>query len=342
MPLLTLGECKSSLPITTVIGASTSSPDFVSRVNGAVRQLMRRGSWWGTVQPIAGCIYDGCLVWPRAVSAVLAMNVNHRPLTLANRWFQFMPWDGMAQNLYRNFKHKLHPWVSDADGSLPVYRQIPGGMALWIRFYVDNLADIGKTITVYGLDENNQNVRTRWPDGTTRDGVVISIGSNIQGTLTPYSQTPFAFQKVTRILKDVTLGNVRMYMLDSNGIQSDMAVYQPQETSPDYPRSRIRGFRQGACGLQQVEALVKLSFIPVVNDSDVVLIENIDALADMIQSKIYAEAGNTAQAMAFEQMAFRELNYQMRERFPDEQFIVNFRPFGNDALSGGRVNIGMI
>ena len=342
MPLFTLGDAKNSRAINAVAGASPSSPLFTQRLNDATRQLMRRGNWWGTVQPLAGCSYDGFIVWPRCVSAVLAMNVRHNPMTLANHWFQFMQWDGSADHLYREYKRHLSPWVSDSDGTLPGYRQIPPGMALWIRFYVDNPTDITKTVTVYGLDANGQTVFSQWPDGSTREGLVLQLGSNVNGAITPYVQTPFAFQKLTRVLKDVTLGPVRGYFVDSNGIHMDMAVYAPQEKSPDYPRSRIRGFRPGACGLVQIQALVKLGFVPVVNNSDVVGIENEDALAYMIKSQSYAEAGSVQQKAAFEMLAFRELNYQMKERFPDEQFNIRFRPFGSDSLNSSRVNISMI
>lgn len=344
--MLTFGELKTIGAFLRVAANCPSASNFTSLVNDATRQLMRRGSWWGTVQPMQGCVHDGCIVWPRMVDTVLALNICHRPLYLANHWFQFMHWDDSCNGMYRDFKNHRHPWVSDTDGTLPVYRPIPEGIALNLRLYIDNAKDAGKTVTLFGIDGNGQTIITDRPDGTTQEGVVLTLA-------VPFVQTTFPFRHLNRVLKAITVGNVRLYAVDGNGVQLDMAVYAPNETSPDYIRNRIRGFRGAhvpsgchvpstTCHLRQIQALVSLAFVPVVNDQDLVLIENVDALAMMVQSIKYREQGDPGNAANYERLAFRELNYEMRQRFPDEQVIVRFRPFGNDSLNSSRVNIGMI
>ena len=79
---------------------------------------------------------------------------------------------------------------------------------------------------------------------------------------------------------------------------------------------------------------------PVVNPDDLVLIENEDAIRDMVMAIKQKEAGELQEAAASEANAFRELNYQMRDRFPIEQFTIDFRPFGNASLN--RVTGGFI
>ena len=76
--LTTFGDIKRSR-VLQIASANPDGPEFASLVNAATRQLMTRGSWWGTVQGIRGCVYDGCVVWPRTVSAVLALNANNHP-----------------------------------------------------------------------------------------------------------------------------------------------------------------------------------------------------------------------------------------------------------------------
>jgi hypothetical protein len=61
----------------------------------------------------------------------------------------------------------------------------------------------------------------------------------------------------------------------------------------------------------------------------------------MLQSITYKEAGNPGQALAHERLAFRELNYELRERFPDEQVHINFKPFGDDELVCQRIGTMM-
>ena len=98
---------------------------------------------------------------------------------------------------------------------------------------------------------------------------------------------------------------------------------------------RLHGWfpHNASCAFKRITALVKLAFVPVVNPNDLVLIENEDALCHMIQSIRYREAGNAGAATQFELDAFRELNYQLRDRFPIEQLTIDFRPFGTADLN---------
>jgi hypothetical protein len=327
--LLTFKDFKAG-PARRCTGVGSGTRDFRDYLNDATRQLMRRGNWWGTVQPMRGCVYDGCVVWPRQVAAVLAMNVCDRAVGLANHWFRFLPWDNgwNAACSRLGYGYRANG-IADSDGTLPVFRQIPDGYNLFVMFFIENPNDVGKTVTLYGVDINGQTIRTKRPDGTVQDGVVLTLAS-------PHVITPFAIRRVDRILKDVTQGNVRAYMSDANGVLMDMGFYQPSETSPDYVRTRIPQWRRG-CGVTEFTALVKLAFIPVKHDDDQVLIENEDALVNMILSIRNKEQQNVTAAMQFETLAFRELNYEMRTRFPDEQFNMNFKPFGRDTLARQRI-----
>jgi hypothetical protein len=52
----------------------------------------------------------------------------------------------------------------------------------------------------------------------------------------------------------------------------------------------------------------------------------------MIQSIKAGEAGDIESKRLFEAEAFRELNYELRDKYPLEQFTVSFRPFGTARL----------
>lgn len=339
MALITLGDAKTDLSIRTVAGVAPSSVEFVQRINGAVRQLTRRGNWWGTVQTMNACIYDGCVVWPRYVETVLAVNLSHHRVNLFNHWYEFIAWNDSHRHLYQC--HKRGESVGIADGVVPVYRNLPtDGTAYKLEVYLDNLKDIGKTITIYGFDQYGQVIRTTWPDQSIREGLVLSIGSNVNGALTPYTITANPIQRITRIMKDVTVGNVRLYAQDASGNLTDLAVYAPTETNPAYVRTKLPRPILCNCATGQIEALVKLAFIPVVNDSDLILIENLDALRDMLQAITYKEAGDIKNSAAYEMSAIHELNSQLRDRFPDEQVSFAIRAFGTSEPS--RAGIGRI
>ena len=334
MALLTLNEVQNSRAI-EIADATSTSKQFISLVNAATRQLMQRGNWFGTLQPMQGCIYDGCIVWPRRVAAVLALNTECGGYSQpANRWYRFMDWSNRNHfyGLYQNWRHGGRRFVNISDGSLPVFNPIPCGQLRFVRFYVTASSDVGKTIVIYGKDNNGQVLAGTRSDGTYQDGLVLTL-------TTPYVQSPVPLESISRVVKDPTSGRVRGYQVDGNGVQYDMALYDPSEISPDYVRTRLphRGGRDG-----MISALVKLAYVPVVYPDDEVLIENLDALRDMMFSIKKKEAGDLASAAALERSAMRELNYEMRTRFPDEQFIVNFKPFGNDELNNYRNRVGTL
>jgi hypothetical protein len=338
--LLTYGQLKEG-PCSKIAGFCVTSPDFTGYVNQAVRQLMRRGNWWGTVQPMRGCVYDNCITWPRYVGTVLAVNRNGHYSELANRWFQFMDWSGIdlgSFGLTPGHRHDF-PNTTVFDGTTPVFNPIPCGQSRYVLVYPSVQADLVKTITLFGVDSNGQDVRQKI-NGMWSDGITLTLAL-------PYVKSPMKFQKITRVLKDRTQGVVRLYQWDGVNLNPDLtpnvfdlAQYDPSETSPDYQHSKILG-GVGPCGcVRQITALVKLAFIPVFNDNDLVLIENQDAISNMIQSIRYREKGDADRSLQWEKDAFRELNYELRDRVPDEQFVVTFRPFGRESLN--RKTLGMI
>lgn len=315
-----------------IADAISTSDQFISLVNAATRQLMRRGSWWGTVQPMQGCVYDHCIVWPRRVEAVLALNSEcGRFSQPANRWFQFLDWRGDHwKNLYHSWRGHRGSFVNISDGNLPVFNPIPCGQPRYVRFYISNPTDEGKEIVIFGRDGGDQVIYGTRSDGTYQEGLVLPLSL-------PYATSPMQFNSISRVFKNPTLGPVRGYQVDTGGVQYDMAYYEPDEFSPDYVRTKV-----GHLGCGYFTALVKLAFVPVKYPTDLVLIENLDALRDMMFSIKKKEAGDLASAAALEKSAIRELNYEMRSRYPDEQFIVNWRPFGSDNLNNYRTAIGMV
>ena len=319
-------------------GLDPQSVDFRQYVNDAVRELMRRGNWWATVQPIVGCVRDRVVTWPRSVGAILALNTCDRPTEVSNHWYQFMPLDPSHVRWAREYDRwgRAGNVMTETTNTACVFNPIvTDGMNL--QFYISQPTDAGKFITVYGIDGNGQVIRSKRPDGTFQDGIVLMLAN-------PYVQSPFTIRHVHRIVKDVTDGQVNAYQYSVPGAFSvDLGSYEPTETNPEYITTQIRGhgapdnwhYKQGNWNRcpGQISALVKLNFIPFFHDNDLVQIDNVDAIRDMLLSIRYREQSNMEQASVYEQSALRELNKQMQDRFPIEQFQVSFRPYGSGLLS---------
>lgn len=273
---------------------------------------MRRGSWWGCVRRLHGCIYNSCVVWPRTVGTVLALNRCGHSIPPKNYWYGFdsvLPED---VNNHNRFGDRCWGDVAAVDhGTTPVFNQIPCLNDRYVRFYPSQPTDVGKTITIFGIDTNGQVIRSKRSDGTFQDGIVLVLAL-------PYVQTAFLVRSLGRVIKDPTDGPVHGYQFDGATLYN-LASYDSSETLPDYRQSKIVSgcCVTGASGNpSQISALVKLAFVPVVNDDDQVLIDNVDALALAMQSIKESDAYDSEGAEKLMLRAVHVLNLQLRESLP--------------------------
>jgi hypothetical protein len=335
---MTLGEVKLTRA-NEVVGVCTDKPAFLALVNEATERLMVRGNFWNTVKKLRTCVRCRSLVWPRAVDQVLALNVCGVPVANSGYWWQFLPMNGTDYGALRGWGYfgaggigrgTCGNVVIQHDGTVPVQAQLTCGNPRYIRAYASYQADLGKTVTIFGIDDNGQTIMTKRADGTWQPGVVLTLAS-------PYVGTPFLVREVTRVLKDATQGPVRLFAYDAtNDVLEDMATYAPSERSPAFLHSTVRGLRRHtlsgspACsGITSVEALVKLRFIAVETDEDEVLIDNWVALKQMMLAIRAEDAGDDRAAEVLQAKAVRELNRELRVHIPDDQIPIAITPFGS-------------
>lgn len=343
MPLLTFGDLKNS-SVPAAAGVCATSDEFRDITNKSVSMLMTRGSFYGTVEKIQICIYNDCLTYPRYVGTVLATNTCRHPRDIWNNWWSFLPLSrsdfGPGGFTFGSGSCGGSVAIEDANDS-PVFQPIRCGSNVYLRAYPSVLQDVGKIVTFFGIDSNGQVVRTLRSDGTWQDGVQVTLAL-------PFVSTPMQFRTVFRITKEVTQSIVRYYQYDPvNNVLLDLVTHDPSETTPMYRSMRIRnadhclsGCATSCAGLKSIESMVKLQFIPVVNDLDIVLIGNMNALAYMIISNRKSDQGDSDEASKYELKAIRELNLELREKFPEEKTPIQINAFGSaiPARSGiGRI-----
>ncbi len=343
--VLSLAQIKNS-SVANVAGVNINDPQFIAYVNEAVRQLVNLGEWWGTVKAMVGTSYRGCMVWPAGVDSVLATNINCRPATVANYWYEFFPLETVLDGTFAGYGYgggfsdfvsqfpmsqRAPKSVVRFSGTTPVFNQPSTSDPFAVQVTADNAVDYGKTVTIYGKDTNGLEIVTLRPDGSTQRGYVLTLSS-----LSPY--TTVTFSEISAVIKDTTVANVRLWVYaPAAPFGTPVAVYSGSETNPQYLFSeltRTLGFVNSAnpC-LQRVEALVKLSPMPVAQDSDLVIIDNIDAIKSMVQSIRAREAGNDDDSNKFELNAVRRLNAELRSRFPNQQVVARCNPVGNMIAS---------
>lgn len=322
-------------PIARVAAYPPTSAEFVSLINQAQRKLLRRGDWSGTVVPIYVCVSNGCVVWPRYVQEVRRINMCNRTIPVRNMWYEFLE-RGPRCN-WLGWLHWPESKLSD-QGRTSVFQDIQGD-GRTVRAYARCQNDMGKTVTVFGIDNNGQTLQTRNADGSWSIGQVLTLQ-------TPFASTSTFVRSIDYILKDPTQCPVDLYAYNATtNLLEDLAHYEPSETRPSYSRTRLVATYptggtstfvppQGCCGLtRSVVALVKLRFIEAQNPTDLLIIDNEDALQMMVQSLKLREKNDTAAARLMENEAVFELQRQLENDSPDDVFAVENNVLGTNVWS---------
>lgn len=311
--LATLFEARTST-LKNIAGLNPSSPEFIQKVNEATQNLMRRGDWPGLIWPIRLLVQKGFIAWPRYVGQVRELNVCNTPWPVKNVWWEFMD---------RHTDH-WHHWRGGhlnmrQVGKVATYNDV-GGENRLIKGYALNPIDYGKTLTVFGCQS---------PTGLPipDSGATLTL-ANPYGTAQVNGANVFV-RRIDRVLKDVTVGPVVLYSYDpATNIYQDLGFYEGSETNPDYVRSELMvGCTSNCAGLVSVLALIKLKFIPVVADTDLVLIENLEALKKMMQSIRFSDSGDITNSRQYELDAIRALNLGLTDDSPLDQMPVETDPF---------------
>jgi hypothetical protein len=307
----TLGQCKGDAGLLKAANVAPTNPAFIGYVNRAVRELMDAGDWWNTVAKARMVAYSGGIAWPAWVGSERAVNVCNRPVALWNRWWSMIPTEPRDYQCRRPLRG---PVEIENDGTTPVFQNIVNGPNT-IRVYRRMALDANKTIAFIGVDANGQ------PYTET-----LALPPGLPG----YIDTANTFQRVDQVVKDVTVGCLDVYQLSpATGQVFDMAHYLPSETNPDYQHSRIvGGCPSNSLGQIPLTILAKQQFVPVSINTDIVQIDNVQALETMIYALKDREASSSEGYATNRGIAIKLLNAQLRDKMPDEQTPITVDAWG--------------
>jgi hypothetical protein len=208
---------------------------------------------------------------------------------------------------------------------------VSGNTGKFIRYHVVKAEDYGKTITIYGKQYGGQPLQ-QLVNGVTENGLTITATN-------PMAQTTTLVTKIDSVVRQATVGMTYLYEYDPATTKLRMlAIYEPSETNPRYRRMAIPN--AGNCCRAdengerrwQIEALVKLQFIPVVAEGDFLLISNFDALAMAIQSIKARRANDLALARESMKDAIECLNFELRNKSPSDQLAVRVNIMGSNSI----------
>lgn len=311
---VTLGTAKTRIAKHLNLCATDSRT--TEYINEAQRRLIESGKWKGTYGKFTLCATKGCIAWPRQIETIESVAVCETPGVIRNQWFEFL------ESGYGLIDDKNNLGVTLLDrGESPTHSDM-SGEGKKVRVYSFYAADVGKTVTIQGYDENNQWVRTtKTGSGATevlQDGEVVTLNGDFVDTTTK-------FKSITGVQKDVTQGNVQLYELkdEATPTLADIATYEPDETLPSYRRSLVPSLA-GAGGCESgtdkkvaVTVIAKLRFINAVNDTDVLMISDLYAIKNMCIAIKLEENRDFGAADQYRSLAFDSLQNQLANHLGD-------------------------
>ena len=314
---LTALDLKNSR-IPAALGICPDDPRFFPWLNEAESRMLAYGRWWGSIVEFQFCARDCQIVWPREVATIEAISTPCAgPMTISNAWYAYQQtvasccnWGGVGNA--GGFNGSFLPSWGYGGGicmppNMTMLARGPCSFAtthvagLKLRFYPQSSSDVGKVILVQGRDSSGVWVRKSY-SGTVIDGERVTLALPFADTTTLWAAgEPTAIQK--------PLTNYRVLLYSFNPADSSelaLGNYQPTETNPLYRISRISAARgrvtrtgncpppTDCCRLTTVRALCKLAHLPITNDSDWVLFQNIAAYKEAMLAVRDYENGDLA------------------------------------------------
>lgn len=334
--------------------AASDRPGCARIVNAAQERLLfakEAGdeSWEGTFAEMVFVVnpVDRYITLPRGVARLEMMNACQRPVPVNNQFYEYL--------LFGNGRM---PKLDRYAGWSTIHSAFARNNAVtWTDLNVSTGPQYLQAVPVNPADANGPlRVLFQGDDNTgspiyTQDGNSRVIGEFV--TLQqPFAQTTYQFTKLTGIQKDQTVGPVQIFQVDPVwGTQILLLTMEPSETTAWYRRYYLDRLPSHCCNggvyypqscgcleptpAKLVTAICKLDLIPVIADTDYLLLTSIEALIEECAS-LYRSSCDDSQAQtdaaSHHLNAIRLLTGQLSHTQGKNSPAVNFAPFGSAKL----------
>lgn len=318
-------------------------------VNAATERLLYAkevgdSGWVGTWSEIQFTTSqeDPFITTPFDVARIQSLNLCTFPIPLENEFFSYLRFGFGRWPKSTCTNNRCAPLIAYDRGKWSTFSDvIPPDKK--VRVVLTDTGDEGKRVLLQSLDGNDQ---PRYSlDGT------IQVTGDFLTLLPPFVDSPAVVNKVTGIMKDVTLGPVSFYELDTVALtQRLILTMQPGETTASYRRYYVGGLPRNCCNVPdstetevQVTALCQLAFVPVAVPTDWLVIPSVEALINECQCGRYLgidEPGAKQMSAFHHTQAIRLLQGQSVNDQGSLAPAVSFAPFGTARLS--RVGVGSL
>ena len=342
---LTFGEAKAEIArVCGVSGMAVTDPRVLVRTNAAIQELMNEGEYPNVVDRWHIVATDGHIVLPSFLDRLMQINIKGVPQIISSPWYQFCAYGPgtPADNPQAEFNRW---WVDERVivdwGEFPTQVRLPETGGPWnLRVYTtvnENILTNGSAIppecTLQGTDGSGQIIRMA--DGTSyTNGEQVLLDNSV-----PYTQTTQQFSTLATFTKPVTRGPIKLTAWD--GVtETVLSNYLFSDTTPSYHHYFSDWLRTLTAFDTTVNKVVRARcrkrFVPVSQDTDVLIISNLPAIKEMVIAQWKRDADSLQSYMAHKQTAISLMNkeadaYRGKVRLPGITFQRGFAIGSNIA-----------
>jgi hypothetical protein len=280
---------------------------------------------------------------PREVDQIIALNVNGRPGTFRNRWFEFS-YSGMGQAESANQKSVWRPCDGWEEWGEVVTAYDPLSPNYYPMLWPFTPADIGAVATIHGTDINGNPLMTNGVHG-------ITLYATQNYATAAFGQPQIA--TVTRVTKQTTQGFLALILTDGAQNIQTLGTYYPDDIEPLYRRIKVGTANLGASTTAPYATINGgIVSTPIVRFrfrkrwrnftklTDIIPLKSATAILNMAQYQLMMGGGQLSMmtvqaAQALKAEAIDAVNKEWRASNPQEVIGLNIDPhtYGGNFLN---------
>ena len=316
--IFTLADAKEFCAKYVADGRAEDDTLVLDTINEAMMILVNEGDWKNTVRTMRFNVTNNSFSMPNEVETILQVAFDSTPANVRSRAYEYLEGGPGVLNCSNTIAQQD---IVDMGDGFPTFWPIGGTLRNLIAIS-DSMDDNGKTMRVQGYTSYKNKVL---PTAPGEDVPIMNWRGGEEGRLNSvamvYSEQQYI--EISSIVKPVTAGYISLYAIDTD--TNNMWVlgkYHPDETQPSYRRYKITG-RFSYTQIDCITCRVKLRYVPLKYDQDVLLIQNLPALRAMCQSIHQRNLGNVQDALLRQGDATRMLDKQLENvRLPNHDYNV--------------------
>lgn len=288
-----------------------ASDDFREMVNIVMERFYEQGGWRGAISTYALTVSSGGRVTlPYFLDSILMFRLD-TDTTDSNPGEPGVLTGGMSYEFLYHGPGKLDETKTSEkilvdEGEVATAAEFPS-TASTLTVEISDSDDAGKAIRILGVDSSSNEVHDS--DGAPGERVVLVDSS---------TTTSASFSDIYAIHKPTTQGRVTI----KHGSDT-LSTLQPSDTHPLYRRYKV-----AHRSAQQITALCRRRYVPVVDEEDAIIPGSLIALENGLRALNYDRNGDPEKGMAYWQSAMKSLTGDNSQYRGGEVVMPQMNPYG--------------